>query len=454
MLVDSLPALMFLVLVVLLFSGYPVAFALGGTGLLFAFIGNALDIFSLARFMILPSRVFGGIAENLILVAIPMFIFMGTVMTYSGVARDLLHCLQVLLRRVPGGLAMSVILMGTILAATTGIVGASVIMITLLALPFMLKQGYSNALATGTIAASGSLGILIPPSIMLVLMADLLATSVGGLFVAALIPGLLLAALYLLFVWSAAFLKPQVAPPLAKEEGPASWTGLLGLLARGFIAPVVLIVLVLGSIILGWASPMEASGVGAFGAVILALFHGNRSLAFWNDCVQSTALTNAMLFMIFIGATIFAFVFRSLGGDDLVSSFFQGLGMGPWGILTFMMLLIFALGFFFEWIEITLIVIPIFGPLLRALDFGNHVAQADIIVWFAILMAVNLQASYLTPPLAITLFYMRGITPASVRLQDMYWGVVPFVVLQLIGLALIILFPELALWLPHLVFDR
>jgi TRAP-type mannitol/chloroaromatic compound transport system permease large subunit len=256
------------------------------------------------------------------------------------------------------------------------------------------------------------------------------------------------------FILVLAFFRPDVAPKLSQEEIPESASKLLKLLARGFIAPTILILLVIGSIIMGWASPMEASGVGAFGAVILALLYGKWNFRFWRDCVESSALTNAMLFMIFIGSTIFAFVFRAVGGDDFVRAFFEGLGLGPWGILLFMMFVIFMLGFFFEWIEITFIVLPLFAPMVALLDFGTHVVQADVLMWFAILMAVNLQTSYLTPPFAITLFYMRGITPPSVRLQDMYLGVIPFVLLQMIGLGLVIVFPQIALWLPIAVFGR
>jgi tripartite ATP-independent transporter DctM subunit len=454
MIVEALPILMIGALALLLFTGFPVAYVLGGVGLVFALVGSSLGVFPFARFLIMPGRVFGGIAENLVLVAVPMYIFMGTVMTASGVARDLLICLQVLMRRMPGSLSLAVVVMGTILAATTGIVGASVIMITLLALPVMLERGYSKSLATGTIAASGSLGILIPPSIMLVVMADLLATSVGGLFVAALLPGLLLSALYAGLIVLTAKLRPDLAPPMADDAGPQNTSELALLLVKGFIAPTALIVLVLGSIILGWASPMEASGVGAFGAVLLALLNGRWRFSFWNRCVQETAVTNAMLFMIFIGATVFAFVFRALGGDELVGGLFEQLGLGPWGVLIVMMLIIFALGFFFEWIEITLIVIPLFAPIVRLLDFGDHVAQADVILWFAILMAVNLQTSYLTPPFAITIFYMRGITPPSVKMTHMYRGVLPFVGMQMIALALIVYFPQIALWLPTLVFSE
>lgn len=454
MIANYLPALMLGVLGLLLFSGFPVAFILGGIGLGFALIGSSLDVFPFTRFLILPGRIFGGIAENLILVAIPMYIFMGTVMTESGVAKNLLHCLQVLLRRSPGSLSLAVILMGTILAATTGIVGASVIMITLLALPVMLQNGYKGSAAVGTIAATGTLGILIPPSIMLVLMADLLTTSVGGLFVAALLPGLLLAALYAVYIVVAATLRPDVFPPLPSEAGPQSFRELIVLLAKGFIAPTILIALVLGSIILGWASPMEASGVGALGAVVLALLNGKWRLSFWKRCVESSALNNAMLFMIFIGATVFAYVFRALGGDELVAGLFQQFDLGPWGVLLLMMLIVFLLGFFFEWIEITLIVIPLFGPIVRLLDFGDHVASSDVILWFAILVAVNLQSSYLTPPFAITLFYMRGLTPARIRMVEMYKGVVPFLFIQLLCLIIIMVFPQVALWLPNTVYDR
>ncbi len=452
MLVDALPILMLTTMAVLLFTGVPVGFVLGGVGLVFALIGSALDVFPFARFIILPGRVFGAIGENLVLVAIPMYIFMGTVMAESGVARNLLICLQVLLRRVPAALSVAVILMGTILAATTGIVGASVIMITLLALPVMMERGYSNAVSTGTIAASGTLGILIPPSILLVVMADLLATSVGGLFVAALLPGLLLSALYLVYIVLMGWFRPDLAPPLAADVGPQSATELVVLLVKGFFAPTLLITLVLGSIFLGWATPMEASGVGALGAVLLALMNGRWRFDFWQRCIQNSALTNAMLFMIFIGATVFAFVFRALGGDEMVSGLFESLGLSPWGVMALMLFIIFMLGFFFEWIEITLIVIPLFAPIVQGLDFGAHVASADVIVWFAILMAVNLQASYLTPPFAITLFYMRGLAPASVRMQQMYLGVLPFVAAQLVALGFILAFPQIALWLPRLLY--
>ncbi|HUF45205.1 MAG TPA: TRAP transporter large permease subunit, partial [Aestuariivirgaceae bacterium] len=405
---ENLPILMFAALGVFLFSGYPVAFVLGGIGLGFGLLGMALGEFHFIQFSSVPSRVFGGIMENLILTAVPMFILMGTMLERSGIARDLLNCLQVLLRAVPGGLALAVTLMGTILAATTGIIGASVVMMSLLALPVMLARSYSAPLATGTIAASGTLGILIPPSIMLVIMADLLGRSVGNMFVAAIFPGLLLAGLYMVYIVVLCTLKPRLAPPLPTGIGPQTVAGKLNLVVRSFVPPVLLVTLVLGSILFGWATPTEAAGVGAFGAVVLAFFNlvvlpslGVQEIHFEGEAkatldrtianggftgdmrnfvavtasvVERAALTNAMIFALFIGATIFSFVFRALGGDDLVIGIVDSMGLGSWGLLILIMAIVFILGFFFDWIEITLIVLPVFSPVIALLDFGDHVA--------------------------------------------------------------------------------
>ena len=450
---DALPALMFLALGPALFCGYPVAFVLGGIALATGLAGHALDVFRLQQFFNVPSRIFGGVAANSVLVAIPMFIFMGVMLEKSGVAKDMLFCLQVLLRRAPGALALSVVALGTFMAATTGIVGASVIMLTLIALPSMLERGYDKSLATGVIAASGTLGILIPPSIMLVLMADLLAVPVGELFVGAFFPGLLLASLYFAFVFTVGLLQPKRAPALPSEIGPTNRSEYLSMLWRGFWPPIFLIALVLGSILFGFATPTEAAGVGALGATILAVINRRFSRQMLAKALDETALTNAMLFAIFVGATAFSYVFRSLGGDHMVVAAFESMGLGPWGFLFTVMALIFALGFFFEWIEITLIVLPIFAPIFGLLDFGEHVAKSDVLIWFAILVAVNLQTSYLTPPFGITLFYMKSIVPPQVRMQDLMRGVVPFVTLQAIGLLICIAFPQIVLWLPRKLLD-
>ena len=480
---ELLPLLMFVALAFLLFSGFPVAWVLGGVGLAFGLIGIAADELAFIQFSTLPSRIFGGVMENLILTAIPMFVFMGTMLENSGVARDLLNCLQVLMRRVPGGLALSVTIMGTILAATTGIIGASVIMMSLLALPIMVDRNYDHALATGTIAASGTLGILIPPSIMLVIMADLLSRSVGNLFVAAVFPGLILASLYMVYIVIRCTLNPSLAPPISESLGPRTRTGVAIMIMRSFVPPVILIGMVLGSILGGVATPTEAAGVGALGAVILGFFNlvilpslgvkefaleaspnGAQSasitaLAPWkrlaefgrtvSGVVDSTAQTNAMIFGLFVGATFFSYIFRALGGDDLVIGMVEAMGLGPWGLLFLLLGLVFVLGFFFDWIEITLIVLPVFAPIIAQLDFGDHVARIDVVYWFAILIAINLQTSFLTPPFGFALFYLKAVAPPQVRIQQIYRGIIPFVILQLIGLILVILFPEIALWLPR-----
>lgn len=453
-LVELLPIFMFLALAFLLFSGYPVAWILGGIGIIFGLIGIGVGEFRFANYFNVVSRIWGNAAESLILVAVPMFIFMGTMLEKSGVAKDLLHALQVMLRRVPGGLALSVTIMGTIMAATTGIIGASVVMMTLLALPVMLDRDYDIPLATGTIAASGTLGILIPPSIMLVIMADLLQISVGTLFLAAVIPGFLLSLLYLIYIFVRAGLNRSVAPPLPDDIGPETTAEFIVMVLRSFIPPVLLIVFVLGSIFAGYATPTEAAGIGALGALLLALFNGNLSFPVLKDVSERSALTIGMIFGIFIGATCFSLVFRELGGDHLVSEFVNSLGLGSWGLLFLMMGLVFILGFFFDWIEITLIVLPLFAPIMRAMDFGAHIPDASTIVpWIAILLAVNLQTSFLTPPFGFALFYMKGVAPSGVKIQQIYKGIIPFVGLQLIGLALVISIPALALWLPAIALD-
>ena len=451
--VTLLPVFMFLSLALLLFSGYPVAFVLGGVGLGFGFLGMAFDVFNFIEFFNIISRIWGGVCENLILVAVPMFIFMGTMLERSGVANDLLNCLQVLLRRVPGGLALSVTIMGTIMAATTGIIGASVVMMTLLALPVMLERNYNPSLATGTISASGTLGILIPPSIMLVIMADLLSISVGTLFLAAIIPGLLLAVIYIIYIYVRTKMNPTLAPPLPDDMGPNTKAELWIMIFRSFVPPIFLIMCVLGSIFAGIATPTEAAAVGALGSIILALFNRRLSATVIKSVTQRSALTCAMIFGIFIGATAFSYVFRSLGGDDLIHHLVDSLGFGSWGVLFLMMGMCFLLGFFFDWVEITLIVLPLFAPILATLDFGTHLDPDMVIPWVAVLIAVNLQTSFLTPPFGFALFYLKGVAPPSIKIQMIYKGIIPFVILQLIGLIAIICFPELVLWLPTKLLD-
>ncbi|MCX7962117.1 MAG: TRAP transporter large permease subunit [Burkholderiales bacterium] len=449
----ALAAAMFVALAPALFSGYPVGLVLGGLAILFGAAGWAAGEFQPIQFANLLPRFFGSVAENAILVAIPMFIFMGTVLEKSGVAAELLRALQVLTRRVPGGLAMSVTLMGTIMAATTGIVGASVIMLTLIALPAMLERGYRRELALGTVASAGTLGILIPPSIMLVVMGDLLQVSVGTLFAGALLPGLVLSALYLAYIGCVSLVRPQAAPALPADAGPKTRAEFARLLARGFVPPVLLIVLVLGSIFGGWATPTEAAGVGALGALAIARATGRLDRRILGEAIESSALVNAMVFLLFLGATSFSFVFRALGGDDLVREATRALGVDTgWELMILVQALVFFLGFFFDWIEISLIVLPLFAPLLQQVDFTAHLGPGGNLVfltWFIVVLAVNLQTSFLTPPFGFALFCMRGTMPAGVPMTALYRGIVPFVLLQLVGLALTMALPQLVLWLPR-----
>lgn len=448
---NHLAVIMFLVLTFIMFIGYPVAYVLGGVALAFGVLGILFGTFNVAQFGALIPRIWGQAVENQVLLAIPMFIFMGTLLERSGVAEDLLRALQVLTRRVPGGLAMSVVLMGTIMAATTGIVGASVIMLTLIALPTMLAQGYAKELSVGCIASAGTLGILIPPSIMLVIMGDLLTISVGTLFTAAVLPGLLLSLIYMVYIGAFSAIRPSAAPPLAIDIGPKGAGELLKMIFKSFLPPAFLIIVVLGSIFGGFATPTEAGGCGAVGAMLLAIWNRRFNLKTIRAVIDSAALTNALVFFIIFGATLFAFVFRSLGGDDVVEEILKAFGINTgWSILIFVMVLVFVMGFFFDWIEICLIVLPIFAPILKKVNFEPHLAvNKEFMVWFTTLVAVNLQTAFLTPPFGFALFYMKGTVPKSVTMGHIYRGIVPFVCLQLVALTLCIIFPEIVLWLPR-----
>jgi tripartite ATP-independent transporter DctM subunit len=447
---NYLPLWMFLALMALLFTGLPVAIVLGGVGLLFGYVGVELEVIRAAQFLSIMPRIWGGIAADVILVAIPLFILMGSILEKSGIAEDLLECLKVLLHRVPGAMALAVTLMGTIMAATTGIIGASIVVLSLIALPTMLANNYSKELATGTIGAAGCLGVLIPPSIMLVVMGEIMQVPVGVLFAGALFPGLLLSSLYVVYILVLCTMRPHLAPRAKIAEVPESWAAYAALILRGFVPALGLIAFVLGSIYTGWATPTEAAGVGCAGAAALGIMKGRLRLPVLSEVLVQSALTNAMVFMIFIGATVFSYVFRITGGDELIIGFFRNLGLGSWGILIVLMALIFLLGIPFEWPEITLIVLPVFYPVLQVLDFGTHLqSAAEIMPWFVILCAVNLQTSFLTPPYGFALFYLKGTVPPSVTIAHIYRGVWPFVGLQLVCLILCLIFPAIVLWLPR-----
>jgi len=450
-LIDHLSVVMFFALIFIMFIGYPVAFLLGATGVFFGLLGMAADVFNVAQFANLLPRVYGQAVQNQVLVAIPMFVFMGTMLEKSRVAEDLLYTLQILLRRLPGGLAVAVTVLGTLMAATTGIVGASVIMLTLIALPAMLERGYNKELAVGTIASAGTLGILIPPSIMLVIMGDLVGLSVGSLFMGAILPGLLMSALYVVYIIVLGTLRPQLAPSIHVSEGPSTRGELWRMVLRSFLPPAFLISLVLGSIFAGWATPTEASGIGSLGAILLAWFNKQLSMKVLRDVMHSSALTNAMVFFIVFGATMFSYVFRALGGDDVVVELLKAMGLDTgWEVLIFVMTLVFIMGFFFDWIEICLIVIPVFAPIIGKLDFGTLIQGKQVILlWFSILLAVNMQSAFLTPPFGFALFYMKGTVPREVTMMHIYRGIIPFVLIQLLALALCVAFPEVVLYLPR-----
>jgi tripartite ATP-independent transporter DctM subunit len=433
-----------------MFLGYPVAFLLGAIGIFFGLLGIVFDVYSMTQFANLLPRIYGTAVQNQVLVAIPMFIFMGTMLERSGVAEGLLRILQLMLRRVPGGLAIAVTLLGTIMAATTGIVGASVVMLTLIALPVMLSTGYDKSISVGTIASAGTLGILIPPSIMLVIMGDLMGIPVGTLFTGAILPGLLMSALYVVYIIVACILKPSLAPRLVGALGDTDERLSVAMVLKGFLPPAALIMLVLGSIFAGWATPTEASGVGALGALLLAFANGRLNMKTLREVMSSSALTNAMVFFIVFGATLFSYVFRALGGDDVVAELLKAMGLTTgWEVMIFVMALTFFMGFFFDWIEICLIVLPIFAPIIAKLDFGTFLQGKEVILaWFAILMAVNMQTAFLTPPFGFALFYMKGTVPPSVTMIDIYKGITPFVLVQLFALALCMIFPEVVLYLP------
>jgi len=444
---------LFLAVCLLLMLGFPVAFTLAGTALAFATVGTLTGVFDTGFLAALPGRIFGTM-NNTTLIAVPLFILMGTILERSRVAEELLHSMSRLFRGVRGGLGISVVVVGMFLAASTGIVGATVVTMGLLSLPSMLKAGYKPSVATGTICATGTLGQIIPPSIALVLLGDVLSNayqqaqlnmnifnpktvSVGDLFVGALIPGLLLVGLYIIYLLLQARLDPDATP--ANDLEPIS----LGEVARGLLPPLLLIMVVLGSILAGAATPTEASGIGAIGALILAMAKGQMDLPRLKGALQNTLEVTCMVFMILIGAAVFSLVFRGFGGEELIHQFFEQLPGGAVSATLVVMLVIFLLGFILDFIEITFVVVPIVGPILLAMGLDP--------VWLGIMIALNLQTSFLTPPFGFALFYLRGVAPESVTTGAIYRGVVPFILLQLILMGALWYWPAMATWLPSVL---
>lgn len=442
-----IPLSMVICLLIGIFSGYPVTFVLGGIGIIFAIIGGL----PIAFLKIGVSRIFAGVIENWLLLAVPLFVFMGAMLDKSGLAQNLLYSLERALGSKRGGLAISVAILGIIMAASTGIVGASVVMLSTLALPIMLRENYKPELAVGTIAASGTLGILIPPSIMLVLVGDILQISVGELFLGAIVPGLLLGGLYIGYIIFVALTRPSHAPVSTSVRAEGS---LAVALARDLLAPLALILTVLGSIATGTATPTEAAGLGAICAMALAAFNRKLSRETMSACVRETGNTSAMILGVLVGATIFGMVFKGLKGDKMIESAIFFFDLGAYGTLGILLLMIFIMGFFLEWVEISFIVLPLFAPIVAALDFGLGMSREDQLLWFAMLVAVNLQTSFLTPPFGYSLFYIKGVAPPEITIRTIYRGIIPFVGLQLAGLAMLIIWPNLVLWIPDAVFGN
>ncbi|GAB5453076.1 MAG: TRAP transporter large permease subunit [Halioglobus sp.] len=450
---EYLSIYLFLTVCLLLMLGYHVAFTLAGTALAFATGGVLFGVFDAGFLSALPGRIFGTI-NNTTLIAVPLFILMGSVLEKSLVAEELLESMAKVFGSMRGGLGISVVVVGMFLAASTGIVGATVVTMGLLSLPSMLRNGYSPALATGTICATGTLGQIIPPSIALVLLGDILSTayqqaqlnmdifnpktvSVGDLFVGALIPGLILVGLYILYLFIYSHLKPESAPP-AREESVSVLVVL-----KGLLPPLGLILVVLGSILVGAATPTEAAGIGAAGAILLAYAKGQMNLQRLQEAARNTLEVTCMVFLILIGAAVFSLVFRGFGGEELIHEFFHSLPGGAMGATLVVMLVIFLLGFILDFIEITFVVVPIVGPILLTMGLDP--------VWLGIMIALNLQTSFLTPPFGFALFYLRGVAPESVPTGAIYRGVIPFIILQLALLVALWFWPQLATWLPSVL---
>jgi len=424
---------------VLVLTGMPVAFAIAAVGFVFGFIG-----FDGWLFELLPARIFGTIS-NYTLLAIPLFVFMGVMLDKTRVAERMLEVIGYASGALPGGMALAVIAVGVLLGAATGIVGAAIVTLTLIALPTLLRRGYKRTVACGTICAAGTLGQIIPPSLVLLVLADTMNLSVGSLFAAALMPGLMLAGLYVLYLMTLAWFYSADVPAIdAAERAQMSKRQIVKDLFTAVLPPGLLVAAVLGSIIAGIAAPTEAAAVGAVGAVVVALIMRRLSWPVFSDAVMSTVRITAMVFFVLIASQVFALAFRGLDGEFLIEAMFDWVPGGAYGTLLFILLLIFLLGFFLEWIQITYIAVPLFLPFLAGYPEFS-------LVWIAILIAMNLQTSFLTPPFGWSLIFMKGVAPPDIRTTEIYRGAIPFVIIQLVALGLLIVFPGIALWLPEAI---
>jgi len=433
----ELGPLMFGVVMALIFLGFPVAFTLGGAALIFGLVGIELGYFGWSYLAIFPERL-SGIMSNQVLLAVPYFVFMGTILQRSRLAEDLLHTIGMLFGPRHGGLSLAVVLVGALLAAATGVVGASVVAMGMISLPVMLRYGYSPALATGTICASGTLGQIIPPSIVLIVLGNQLAISAGKLFRGALLPGLMLAGLYAAYVAFVAWRRPETAPALPASEREVSGAELWRKVVWVLVPPLALILIVLGSIFQGWATPTSAGALGAVGAMVLALLRGRLGLENLRESTFETAKLTTMVVFLLVGSTAFTLVFRGVYGDEWIRELLTGLPGGKIGLLVIANLVVFGLGFFIDFFEIAFIVLPLIVPAAQELGITG-----DAMVWFGVMIAMNLQTSFLTPPFGFALFYLRTVTPEEVPTSTIYRGVLPFIAIQATGLAVVVIFPEI-----------
>ncbi len=438
---DSLPIIMAVSLLVLIFSGYPVPFILGGISIAFMHLSDTNPMY----FQNIASRMMGS-SQDWLLLSIPIFIFMGIMLDKSGIALNLLYSLERLLGKMRGGLAVAVVILGTIMAASTGIVGASVVMLGLIGLPVMLREKYNPCIAAGAVAASGTLGILIPPSIMLVMFGSLLQISVGDLFAGAIMPGLALACLYVIFLLVVAYFFPKEMPQSEREELKegerlkAYYT-----LFKNLVPPLGLILTVLGSVFAGIATPTEAASLGALGAILLTIFAGKMNWKTLSDTIYETGKITSMVMFVALLAPAFSTIFRHIGGTDMIKDMLLSTDMSAYGILFAIIGFVFILGFFLEWLEISYILLPMLSGVITSLDFGFGADSGQVLTWFAIIIAINLQTSFLTPPFGMSLFYIKGICPPGISMGHVYKGIIPFVILQLLALILVVMFPSLVI---------
>jgi len=435
---EYMSLVLFGIVFALLLLGYPVAFTLGGVSLIFGYF-----TFGLGFFQLLPLRIWGTVT-NYVLIAVPLFVYMGLMLEESGLAEELLETMALLFGRLRGGLAISVIMVGAVLAASTGIVGATVVTMGLLSLPTMLKRGYTPELATGTICAAGTLGQIIPPSIVLVLLGSIMNISIGDMFIGAVIPGLLLVLLYVVWIVIVATFRGQEAPAMPAEE-LAAFRGqhMVRRIVRAFLLPMFLILAVLGSIFAGIASPTEAAAVGAFGATLLTVWQRKLNWQTLRDVMKGTTTLTCMVFILLVGATAFGLVFRGMGGDRYVTGLILDAELSSHHFLFIVMAIIFVAGFFIDFIEITFIIVPVVTPIFMHMDVD--------LLWVGILVALNLQTSFLTPPFGFSLFYLKGVAPPQVTTAHIYRGIVPYIVIQLVCLGLVVYWPEMVTWLPKVM---